>query len=212
MKKDDEKQEEKGLFTIMLEAKERLMPATGFNLVGIDEYELPGEELYLVAHYENKERAIAALRAHKQNDPMGVYYLYSAPGEEVIAADDPRTQVSRAEVLIDVGAEGGSLSLFRELTDEPRWEYFTELNQVALVDMSEAVGDPVPAEMRLVRSERVDTFEKGLRLLDEHEGWETLYPVRVHPEYRDQVWSLVSERLGTDARGRQRWKERCGRA
>lgn len=159
----------KSVFLSRLEAIEEVTPATGFNLVGVDEYEPPGEELFMIAHYEDKDVALAALRQTKAADPSGVYYLYSAPGEEVIAADDPRAQVSVLEVVLLAGAEGGSYGLYRERGPDGRWQFFAELNQVALVDMCEEAGDPVPHE-RIVRSARVDTFEQGLALLDESRG------------------------------------------
>jgi len=198
----------KSVFLSRLEAIEEMTPATGFNLVGVDEYEPPGDELFMIAHYEDKDVALAALRRTKAADPSGVYYLYSAPGEEVIAADDPRAQVSVLEVVLLAGAEGGSYGLYRERGPDGRWQFFAELNQVALVDMCEEAGDPVPHE-RIVRSARVDTFEQGLALLDESPGWTSLYPVEVHSEYRAQVLAAVQFRVAGDVQALRWWSEKC---
>jgi hypothetical protein len=35
-------------------------PPSGFNLVGLNDYELPGEQLYLIAHFSTIEEAEAA--------------------------------------------------------------------------------------------------------------------------------------------------------
>jgi hypothetical protein len=52
-----------------LAQKDRLAhtPEKGFNLVGIDNFEPLGEQLYLIKHFENEEEAIAALEAWKKN-------------------------------------------------------------------------------------------------------------------------------------------------
>ncbi|MBK7583822.1 MAG: hypothetical protein IPI67_26970 [Myxococcales bacterium] len=197
----------KSPFRAMCDAIEEMTPATGFNLVGVDEYEPMGEELFLVAHYEDKQAALAALRRTKAADPSGVYYLYSAPGEEVIGSDDPRTQVSPREVVLCVGAEGGSFTLYRERGSDAGWQFFSELNQIALVEMCEDLGDPGPA--RLKRSSPVQSFEEGLGLLDEKPGWASLYVVEVHPEYREKVLAAVEARVGDDEQALRWWRQKC---
>jgi len=37
--------------------RKSLIPKTGFNVVAIDDHELPWEALYLVGHFENKNDA-----------------------------------------------------------------------------------------------------------------------------------------------------------
>ena len=41
----------------MLEAVEEFKPKTGFNVVGVDDFELPGEELYVVKHFKDNTEA-----------------------------------------------------------------------------------------------------------------------------------------------------------
>jgi hypothetical protein len=47
--------------------KRSLIPKTGFNVVGIDSFELPDEALYFIAHVETRKEAeeIAALKKAK---------------------------------------------------------------------------------------------------------------------------------------------------
>jgi len=51
----------------MMAAKRALMPKEGYNLVGVDDYEEPGEDLYLIGNYASAEDAEAAKLA-KEND------------------------------------------------------------------------------------------------------------------------------------------------
>jgi hypothetical protein len=53
--------------------KERKMfnPNSGFNLVGLNDYGLPGEQMYLIAHFETIEEAEIAQRKHKDSMILG---------------------------------------------------------------------------------------------------------------------------------------------
>jgi len=42
---------------IMLKSREEFIPKTGFSVIGIDDFELIGEELYLVENFDNEEDA-----------------------------------------------------------------------------------------------------------------------------------------------------------
>ena len=50
-------------------------PATGYNVVGVDTFELPGEGLYLVGHYKTQKGAERARAAHEREsgNPTHVY-------------------------------------------------------------------------------------------------------------------------------------------
>ena len=62
-----------GLFEKMERHKREFIPTTGFNLVGLDDFELPGEELYLIAHYATREEAEAAMKRQPVSDGMFIY-------------------------------------------------------------------------------------------------------------------------------------------
>jgi hypothetical protein len=51
----------KSLVTGILAEKARFIPESGFNLVGFDWFELPGEKLYLIDHFDTRAEAEAAL-------------------------------------------------------------------------------------------------------------------------------------------------------
>jgi hypothetical protein len=59
-----------------LEAKKKLTPATGFNVVAVDSYERdPDCELVLVAHFETREEADAKCAAVVADG--GTAYVYA---------------------------------------------------------------------------------------------------------------------------------------
>lgn len=53
------------LFEVMAAQKLRFTPKTGYNLVGLDDFEPFGEELYLVGHFATRQEAEQALKAER---------------------------------------------------------------------------------------------------------------------------------------------------
>ena len=49
----------------MIQKREQLMPKTGFNLVGYDDFEIPPDGMFLIAHYEDISEAKKALKEYK---------------------------------------------------------------------------------------------------------------------------------------------------
>ena len=58
----------------------QMTPAEGFNVVGMDDYEDPGEELYLVAHVGTMQEAQALVDQRKKQSPDEVLYIYGQKG------------------------------------------------------------------------------------------------------------------------------------
>lgn len=46
----------------MLQDREKHTPETGYNIVGIDDFEEPGEQLYTKAHFKTWEEAVEGQR------------------------------------------------------------------------------------------------------------------------------------------------------
>lgn len=57
-------------------AKKKMIPKEGFNLVGVDTFEDPGHELYLISHYATQHQADEALRQRKRKNPDETVYIY----------------------------------------------------------------------------------------------------------------------------------------
>ena len=68
--------ERMGMIEKMLDARRNLTPTEGFNLVGIDDFEPFGEELYLVGHFATKEEAIAEQQRRDRLYPGHTYVIY----------------------------------------------------------------------------------------------------------------------------------------
>lgn len=49
----------------------KFTPDKGFNLVGIDDFGMPGESLYLIEHFDTKDDAIVAQK--KMNIKTAIY-------------------------------------------------------------------------------------------------------------------------------------------
>ncbi|QLH07569.1 hypothetical protein [Nitrosopumilus ureiphilus] len=60
--------------------KIKLTPETGFNLVGMDYFAEPGNQLYLVEHFEMYQDALNAKKDRKNPDEY--FVLYKGTGEE----------------------------------------------------------------------------------------------------------------------------------
>jgi len=61
-----------------LKAQKRLtpMPGKGYNVVGVDEHNDPGEELYLVGNFPTEEEAKKRLAAKKKEILGQRFYIY----------------------------------------------------------------------------------------------------------------------------------------
>jgi hypothetical protein len=70
---------EKGLMERVFDEMERCTPATGYNLVGVDRFEMPGECAYVIGHHTTIEEAQAALAHRGGQDPDEDPHIYPAP-------------------------------------------------------------------------------------------------------------------------------------
>jgi hypothetical protein len=113
-----------------------------------------------------------------------------------------RNLVNGREVIIEVGAEGGSIALYGFRTDQG-W-LFTR--QVA-----DQTPELIDEEWIEKETPRFESWETALKLLDRY-SWAKLYPLTIHPEFREQIWSAVQERLRNDDGSElhlSRWRELC---
>jgi hypothetical protein len=110
--------------------------------------------------------------------------------------------VNGREVIIEVGAEGGSIALYG---------FRTERGWVFTRETLDQTPELIDEDWIKSNSARVDSWEAAVKLLDQY-PWCKLYPVTIHPEFRQQIWSAVQERLRNDGGfGHQltRWRELC---
>ncbi len=109
---------------------------------------------------------------------------------------------SEWQVVLEVGAEGGRLTIYG-LSTPHGWRF----SRQTIDDSAAFLGEP--REQR--ESEIVDSWEKALELLRPY-PWQKLYPLEVHPEFQERVFSEVLA-CGSDDRnphGVSEWKTLCG--
>lgn len=61
----------------MLKQKKAMTPKSGFNLVGLDDFELPGEQLFLIGQYKTEGEANAAKKKHDARNKDVKTFIYS---------------------------------------------------------------------------------------------------------------------------------------
>jgi len=59
-----------------IEAMKEMTPTKGFNLVGVDDYEEPGDELFLVGNYATREAAELERSVREKASPDVKFYIY----------------------------------------------------------------------------------------------------------------------------------------
>jgi hypothetical protein len=65
------------MFDKMLAAKDRMTPKVGANLVGFDDFEEQGDELYMIGHFASVEEAEAAKAERLKENPDEVVFVYT---------------------------------------------------------------------------------------------------------------------------------------
>ena len=106
--------------------------------------------------------------------------------------DTTRRRNDKPEIIVEVGAEGGTLTLVGQRTAR-KWSFSMLRDESTLKEFDEDLcGDEL-----IGHSETVVGFAAALGLLDQY-PWAQLYPLRVHPEFRTLVFYEVAKRLLND--------------
>jgi len=115
----------------------------------------------------------------------------------------------RTEIIVQVGAEGGSLTIEGKHNSDTGWQFRMVRNEVALYD--DCVDDEEPDDIAgfLERADYLDSLGEALKLFDKYPYWIDLYVIEVHPEFVDEVLAEVRSRGGTSAEAR--WREALDR-
>lgn len=103
------------------------------------------------------------------------------------------------ETVIEIGAEGGSLTVLRRAGDPP--SFALKCRDQSLVFIDE--GDEL-----LTQSEWCD-WQAVMQLLERY-PWRRLYPLEVHQDCARAVWDLVAAQAAEIGGNRlDRWAEAC---
>ena len=108
--------------------------------------------------------------------------------------------MSEGEVIMEIGGEGGSIILFGFRT-ERGWSFSREV--------TECIDEDRTGHKSVV----VGSWRAALKLVDRY-PWCNLFPVRIHPEFKQKIWAAVQERLhrspGISQHQLGNWRKLCG--
>jgi len=68
------------MMSLMAKNAEQCRPKKGFNLVGVDDYELPGEQLFVIKSFQDLDEAKEAEAAYLKKHPHTTVYVYGPKG------------------------------------------------------------------------------------------------------------------------------------
>ena len=117
-----------------------------------------------------------------------------------------------SETILEIGACGGHLQICGKRLADGSWAFLATRNESTVLGM-------LPEEDReglsaTDQSGWVDSFEEALEHLDRY-PWHKLYPLRVHPEFKDRIYEIVTKRYAGDIPGRRmnrdEWQYLCGK-
>jgi hypothetical protein len=110
--------------------------------------------------------------------------------------------MNKNEVIVDLGAEGGSVTLYG---------FRTERGWLFSMESSQCLDDEWDSTQR---SWIVDTWAAALNLLDTY-PWVSLFPLSVHPDFRQKIWNALQERFRGSTEEpherdlNRRWRQIC---
>jgi hypothetical protein len=106
-----------------------------------------------------------------------------------------------SEIILEVGAEGGSLTVLGEKVANGKWNFRLDRNELMLYESEEESG---VRDLYYERSEYMPSIQDAFKRLDKY-PWFRLYPLIVHPEFSDIILSEVRKRGGEIEE--TRWRE-----
>jgi hypothetical protein len=109
----------------------------------------------------------------------------------------------QVEIILKIGAAGGSLTLFGVKSPDDQWKFFTERNETAAYDLlsEEDQAGITPFS----RTPYIHSIEEALLSLAEY-SWFLLTPMEIHPEFQNKILAEVKHLGGKSAI--ERWERR----
>jgi hypothetical protein len=108
-----------------------------------------------------------------------------------------------SQIIVDIGAEGGSLTVFGQKNAAGEWKFGEKRDETTLYDSEE---DPDGTDFKHFYETTgcILTFGEAIARLDRYR-WFRLYPLEVHPEFLDAV--LLEVRMRGGEVEEARWRE-----
>jgi hypothetical protein len=111
----------------------------------------------------------------------------------------------RTKIIVEVGAEGGSLTIEGKNYGDTGWQYRMVRNEAALADFCVDDQGLYHIDGLFEQTDYCDSFGEAFKLFDRYPNWVDLYVVEVHPDFVEEVLAEVRSRGGTSAEAR--WRE-----
>lgn len=125
-------------------------------------------------------------------DFLDVYSFFFISGG---GYDDGKPSKGAPEIVLKVGAEGGTLTLMRATDAGKQYHFWMECNESTLSDFL-VDGEQIDADDLRSKSGVVDSLEEAFRLLDRYPYWPSLFPLEVHPDLRSEILREVNRKAG----------------
>jgi hypothetical protein len=125
-------------------------------------------------------------------------FLYLLGNDYFTSAQAPA--VVKSEIVLEVGCEGGSITLVRESSQNGA-QFRVETDETAAYEML-SDEDREGIEFQTT-APSVGSLEEALEQLDKY-PWTRLSPLKIHPEFRQQILSVVETREGSEIAAK--WK------
>ena len=111
-------------------------------------------------------------------------------------------EIPGREIVLQVGAEGGSLTIVRYHVSGEKWQFAFIRDESTLASF--LAENDYNREDLFKEFASIATFEDAIALMNKY-PWPNLYPLVVHPEYANRVMEII-ERSG-NPRAKDRWKD-----
>ncbi len=109
---------------------------------------------------------------------------------------------SNLQVILKIGAEGGSIAILGQRSGLGNWKFFMETDETAMADLLSGEDRSSLGHRDFNRqSGIVDNFDDALKMIDRY-PWHKLCPLKVHSDFQDRVLAEVERRGGSV----ERWK------
>lgn len=106
------------------------------------------------------------------------------------------------EKILELGGEGGNITLFGEQLPTEEWVFHKEINEMLFEDIDETSIQQVQD----LNKKKVYTFEEALLLVGTK--WYMLVPRFIHPVFVDSIWSLLINKKPLEGK-LHRWARAC---
>jgi hypothetical protein len=109
--------------------------------------------------------------------------------------------MNESEIIIELRAEGGCVVIYGFRTEQG-WSFIREV--------TDWTSELIDEDRIHNKSAVVDSWEAALELLDQY-PWPKLFPVSIHPDFRERIWIAVQKRLDStiESSKLEQWRELC---